>query len=559
VVQLKHLWARLVAPLVAGLNDERREQVRTVAGVSLAIWAISIIGFTLTLPMFLERGLPGALIVFGAISTFGIPYFLARLGKPGSATVFNSMLASVSIFMAAAVLDEDLNRNTLFYLITVCVYTTTFLSLRAAAVITTINLLLILLLGPGITGQSLAQVVSGPFTFNLIGTLFILLFVHYWRLREARKRDALAMNESRYRALSEHMSDYMFFARFMPDGTRIIQWETDQFMALTGYKADELGKDTLFQLVVPEDRLHILEGRKRIRQGEATEDQVRITRKDGVVRWIRVERIPVRDETSQNLVGYYGIVIDITEGKLAQEQELELSLRRAQFEVIDSFVKALSHDFRNRLSSIETTRYLISKEVSAESLTRIQPRLDQIQTNIQDMMIQISNLSMVNILNRPQMHPLDIAGLCEQLHSRYASRAASQGVTLTLKASDEDCIIMADSGQIERALEHLMNNALAHTCSGEIWLRVRKEKGQVCIEVEDTGDGIAEDKLSRIFQPFYRADDARTITVGGIGLGLTIVKLIVEAHHGSITVESQPKRGSLFRIHIPQHFNANHQ
>jgi signal transduction histidine kinase len=99
---------------------------------------------------------------------------------------------------------------------------------------------------------------------------------------------------------------------------------------------------------------------------------------------------------------------------------------------------------------------------------------------------------------------------------------------------------------------NLLSNALKYTRSGgEVQIKIRKEKEEVVIEVEDTGIGIAEKDLNFIFERFYRADESRNKTTGGAGIGLTIAKSIVEAHGGKISVESELKKGSRFIVQIP--------
>jgi signal transduction histidine kinase len=112
-------------------------------------------------------------------------------------------------------------------------------------------------------------------------------------------------------------------------------------------------------------------------------------------------------------------------------------------------------------------------------------------------------------------------------------------------------MLTADAEQLERALTHLLRNALTHTSTGGVTLRTTVEGECAIIEVEDTGYGIASKNLPLIFEPFYRGDDARTVTHAGVGLGLTLVRLIVEAHQGTIDVSSALGQGTTFRISLP--------
>jgi len=106
--------------------------------------------------------------------------------------------------------------------------------------------------------------------------------------------------------------------------------------------------------------------------------------------------------------------------------------------------------------------------------------------------------------------------------------------------------------ELKRAVRHLLDNALSYTPEyGSVTLATGIHGGQVYIEVRDTGIGITSGELPLIFERFYRADKARSAKTGGMGLGLPIARRIVEAHGGTITVESTPSEGSTFRILLP--------
>src|SRR5690606_24814376 len=98
----------------------------------------------------------------------------------------------------------------------------------------------------------------------------------------------------------------------------------------------------------------------------------------------------------------------------------------------------------------------------------------------------------------------------------------------------------------------LLLNTLTYTPpGGKVWLRSYVDDACVCIEVADTGIGIAPEAAGRVFEPFYKADPARNVGDGGVGLGLAIVQRVVELHHGTVTLDSTPGRGSTFTIRLP--------
>jgi len=111
----------------------------------------------------------------------------------------------------------------------------------------------------------------------------------------------------------------------------------------------------------------------------------------------------------------------------------------------------------------------------------------------------------------------------------------------------------ADEEAIDQILDNLVDNAVKYTPpSGRIWVRWRSNDGQVFLEVEDTGIGIPEQDLPRIFERFYRVDKARSRELGGTGLGLSIVKHLVQAMHGTVRATSRPGQGTTFSVQLPR-------
>jgi two-component system phosphate regulon sensor histidine kinase PhoR len=133
-----------------------------------------------------------------------------------------------------------------------------------------------------------------------------------------------------------------------------------------------------------------------------------------------------------------------------------------------------------------------------------------------------------------------------------ATQADAAGLTLQTEIPKAAVPVLGDRLALEQAISNLLDNALKYTPEGgSVWLRVRREAGYAIAEVEDTGIGIEPKDRERIFERFYRVDKARSREVGGTGLGLSIVKHVLLSHGGSVQVESEPGRGSIFRIHLP--------
>jgi two-component system heavy metal sensor histidine kinase CusS len=133
----------------------------------------------------------------------------------------------------------------------------------------------------------------------------------------------------------------------------------------------------------------------------------------------------------------------------------------------------------------------------------------------------------------------------------FDAAASDAGVQLTVNAQP-GMIVAADRGLFHRAIGNLVANSLAHTISGgKITLQSTQSNAEVRVEVVDTGEGISPEHLPYLFDRFYRADQARSAGGGRVGLGLSIVKGIVELHGGTVSVKSEPGQGTTISLTFP--------
>ncbi len=362
---------------------------------------------------------------------------------------------------------------------------------------------------------------------------------------------ALQESEKRYRIISDMISDYAYYLRIMPDGSLKREWMTESVTRMTGYKPEEIFP-TSVEMYHEEDRERVIAERNTlIATGVPTVGEYRLITKQGNLRWIRLYRYPDFDDAKQ-VMGYYAIVQDITSHKEAVEQHLTLVLQQQQSQFIQQFVRALSHDFRTRLATIETNRYLIEHAVSAELGQSLHHRFHTINDSIQQMSHQLENLNVIAMLDSSQFVLADMARIAEDTFNMLKAKAQRADIRMHYEAESNLPPLRVDPDRMAYALRQLVINAIHHTPpQGDIIVRLTSDVRRVFIAVSDSGSGIAPEDLPHIFEPFFRADSARRVQQGGMGLGLTLSKMIVEAHQGRITVESQPDGGSLFIIELP--------
>jgi signal transduction histidine kinase len=150
-----------------------------------------------------------------------------------------------------------------------------------------------------------------------------------------------------------------------------------------------------------------------------------------------------------------------------------------------------------------------------------------------------------------KLQPLDLEDLVAAVAERIAPLAHDRGLEVRTRISDTPPV-HGDAVWLTQVLFDLLDNALRHTpAAGEVTLSLEPAPGGVALRVADTGEGIAPEHLPRLFERFYRVDQARTRVSGGAGLGLAICRWAAEAHQGRLTVESEVGRGSVFSLWLP--------
>ena len=162
------------------------------------------------------------------------------------------------------------------------------------------------------------------------------------------------------------------------------------------------------------------------------------------------------------------------------------------------------------------------------------------------------------ILSRLESHqmtivasPIDPGELVSSTVSGFQKQARDKGITLSVILPGELPKALGDRDRLEQVMVNLLDNAIKYTPSGgKVKVSACQEDGFIRVDVEDTGIGIPEGDISRIFERFYRVDKARSRELGGTGLGLAIVKHIIQGHNGRLHVESAPGKGSVFSFFI---------
>ncbi|MCC6259869.1 MAG: PAS domain-containing protein [Anaerolineales bacterium] len=252
---------------------------------------------------------------------------------------------------------------------------------------------------------------------------------------------------------------------------------------------------------------------------------------------------PVMDGINNN-IGTVAVFRDIT-----REAEVE--------KLKDSFVAIISHELRTPLNAIlghaemlKEAIYGAMNDQQASVAGRIMANSGRLLNMVNDLLDE-AQISAGKLSIRPE--PFKTAALIEGLHQTLDKVAADKGITITEElASDMPEEIIGDAQRLQQIVINLVNNAIKFTEKGGVHVRIfRPQPDQWTIEVRDTGIGIPKEELANIFEAFRQVDAVTTRQRGGFGLGLSIVKQLVELMRGEIKVQSTIGSGSTFSVTLP--------
>lgn len=318
---------------------------------------------------------------------------------------------------------------------------------------------------------------------------------------------------------------------------------------LGGYNLEAILGDNFWQIVHP-DSVDTL--RDVFRQFNASgELNARIEVKAyNVHHQLRVLDVQMVSITYNHQPALLGAVLDMTERLHAHERQLALETEKQRVKLLTDFVRDVSHDFRTPLSTINTCVYLLGR---IDDPIKRQQKLDIMREQVRHLDKLVDGLLTMSRLDSTQILPFKLFDLnlviIETLQS-LAPYIKEKKHQIHTDLQDDLSLIMGDMQDVYRAVREIVSNAVQYTpSSGEITIQTRQHNTMVMIMVQDNGDGISEADLPRIFDRFFRADQART--TGGVGLGLSIARKVIEYHHGYIDVQSKIYHGSIFRIYLP--------
>jgi PAS domain S-box-containing protein len=365
------------------------------------------------------------------------------------------------------------------------------------------------------------------------------------RVRRLGDEEALRRSEQRLRTLADSMPQLSWTAQ--PDGS--ITWYNRRWYEYTG-TTPEQATGWGWQSVHDPARLPdvLRRWRESIAASTALDIEFPLRGANGKFRRFLTRVLPLKDSRG-NVIQWLGTSTDVTELVEAQEALRESDRRKTEF------LGMLSHELRNPLAPILSSLYVLDRAPAGSERSEHAKEVIQRQTvhltRLIDDLLDVTRISRGKIeLVRTQ---LDVQEILRRICDDHRTLFEGRGITVLVEESSAPVWVDADATRITQLLGNLLQNAAKFSHEGgTITASVGSAKGQAEIRVRDNGIGIAPDFLPRVFEQFVQAEGGLARPKGGLGLGLALVKGLVELHGGTVSARSEGLgRGSEFVVNLP--------
>jgi signal transduction histidine kinase len=382
------------------------------------------------------------------------------------------------------------------------------------------------------------------------------------RLELLRMRHA---NESRFQAFVSATSEVIY--QMSPD------WSEMRFLQGRDFVADteDPSRSWLDKYIHPDDQARVMAAvREAVRTKSVLQLEHRIQRLDGSLGWTFSRAVPLLDGKG-NIVEWFGAAMDITARKEADEElrqreralgEAHEALKARTEELREAdrrkneFLALLGHELRNPLAPIATA----SEALSATPLSdpRAQAAIEVVKRQAAQLSRLVDDLLDVGRITQGRIHlrrePLALTTVIAQAVETVSPLMQAKGHELTVVSSGAPLYVNGDLTRLVQCVGNVLANAAKYTDrGGKIRVRTRGEESHAVIEVTDNGSGITPELLPRVFDLFMQSDRTLDRAQGGLGIGLSIVRRLMEMHSGQVTARSPGLgRGATFEMRLPR-------
>jgi len=365
----------------------------------------------------------------------------------------------------------------------------------------------------------------------------------------ARTEAALRESEERFRCVANATPSILWSAS--PDGE--LTWLSDRWLEYTGLPV-RVDRDARNGAIHPADRHLAAEAWQRAHAGADFDVELRLRRRDGAYRWFLV-RAKSTHRDDGTVAAWYGSTTDIHDHKLAEVALRDVDRRK------DEFLATLAHELRNPLAPLRNCLHILrmadeaenSAPVDSERLHAVMERQVAHLVRLVDDLMEVSRITrgMVPL----HLQAVTIQEIVERAVETSRPLLDAARHTLDVDVPTLSLPLRADPVRLAQVLSNLLNNAAKYTePGGHIVLSAARQDAEVVLRVRDNGLGIAPDELDRVFDLFNQAEHSIGHAAGGLGIGLTLVRSLVELHGGTVLARSGGLgQGSEFEVRLPLH------
>ena len=408
---------------------------------------------------------------------------------------------------------------------------------------------------------------------SFVGTTTLMTLLVGAVTNERRKAEAdksklgseLEHHRRRIEDIVAHVPGVVWEAWGSPDAdNQRIDFVSSHVEKMLGYSQSEWLSKTNFwlQVVHPEDRARAAaEATAIFASGKGGTSRFRWVHKDGHEVWVEAQSIVVSDETGP--IGMRGVTMDITPAVQAEIERAELldreSHARAEAEeasrLKEEFLATVSHELRTPLNAVVGWSRLLRggqlDPTGTDHAIEIIERNALMQKQIVEDLLDVSRIVTGKL--RINTQPVDLLLVIHAAIDAVRPAAEAKEIEIHTHCESPDVIIRADVERLQQVFWNLLANAVKFTPSpGKVDVHVRMDNGLAEIRIEDSGPGVPAEFLPRIFERFSQADGSSTRKHGGLGLGLAIVRHLIELHGGTVSAENRGENGgAVLTVRIP--------
>jgi PAS domain S-box-containing protein len=378
-------------------------------------------------------------------------------------------------------------------------------------------------------------------------------------LAEQQARNAaMRVSEERFRTIIETANEGVWLL----DRNACTTYLNEQMAEMLGYPEEEMFGRAITDFCFPEDVTQAITHMECNLRGRYERYDFRFRRANGSELYVLAATNPIRDG-QREIIGSLGMFTDITDRKRAEAEREKLLARaqrsREQAEAAsrskDEFITLISHELRAPLNAMLGWARLL-KEGTADRETQehaidIIERSARTQQKLIEDLLDTSRIISGNM--RLETGPVDLAQVVKAAAETIRPAAEAKEIELELKLRGGANIITGDPDRLQQILWNLLSNAVKFTPNGgRVTVRLERADPYIRLTVVDTGIGINHDFLPYVFHRFHQADSSTTRRQGGLGLGLSLVRNLVELHGGTVEAESDgAAQGATFRVNLP--------